>query len=388
MDFLCYNISMVPTWREVIATFFPVVTATLFRPPQAARTAGFIAPVPGVELTTFFNIRSTRNLLPQSAARPRSSEGSRAYNTCMNTGLYSADVDEGGAIATTVEPDGNTKYISDANSNRHTGGASDSPGDRREVQLSDKSCSSVGNGQWQGRRLFTLPPLILAATTACPQASSAAVTGGRIGGGYTPPPERAPSAPPMEQQQRYQAPQQQEQQYQPRAGRDIYGSEGSRFHIKFDSAQGPRRSTRRFDPDAGSVPSSTITPGDVVMVGGVSAGIAAVQRYNRKRFLEENGQDDSSPTLPARAGRKGGNKQEAVVTSLQLSLYCDRNGGQGDLLATLDKLSQTSDVNSPRGLSALISEVTDQGIRWPRGISFVLRCRSVRLDVDLVVVVA
>lgn len=225
--------------------------------------------------------------------------------------------------------------------------------------LFDSSNAGVSRW-WQRRRFRTILPLVLSATTAYSQASIAAVTGGRIGGGYTPPAaERTPSAPPMQQEQRYQAPQRQ-QQYQPRAGRDIYGSDGSRFHITFDGGRMGRRSTRvRFDPDAGDVPSSTITAGDVAMVGGVSAAVAAVQRYNRKRFLEEEGQDYGrrrSPTLPGRADRKG-SKQTAVVSTLQLSLWCDRTGGLGDVLATLDNLSQTADVNSPRGLSTLINEV-------------------------------
>eukprot|EP00752_Nemacystus_decipiens_P007717 g6900.t1 len=214
---------------------------------------------------------------------------------------------------------------------------------------------------WEKKRLRTALPLVLSATTACSQASIAAVTGGRIGGGYTPPAaERTPSAPPMQQEQRYQVPQRQQQQYQPRAGRDIYGSDGSRFHITFDGGRMGRRSTRvRFDPDAGDVPSTSITPGDVAMVGGVSAAVAAVQRYNRKRFLEEEGQDYGGrrpPTLAGRADRNG-RKQTAVVSTLQLSLWCDRTGGFGDVLATLDHLSQTADVNSPRGLSTLINEV-------------------------------
>lgn len=214
------------------------------------------------------------------------------------------------------------------------------------------------NRLWE--RFLIIPPLVLSATTACSQASVAAVSGGRIGGGYTPPtPEHTPSAPPMHQEQRYQAPQPQ-QQYRPRAGRDIYGSDGSRFHITYDGGRMGRRSTRvRFNPDAGDVPSSTITPGDVAMVGGVSAAVAAVQRYNRKRFLEEEGHDygkHRSPTRPRRAGRKG-STQKAVVSTLQLSLWCDRTGGLGDILATLGRLSQTADVNSPRGLSTLINEV-------------------------------
>ncbi|CAM9724379.1 unnamed protein product [Scytosiphon promiscuus] len=219
--------------------------------------------------------------------------------------------------------------------------------------------AATGSGHW--RPLLTVAPLVLAAATAGSQASMAAVTGGRIGGGgYTAPAaERTPSAPPMQQQQRYKPPPQQ-RQYQPRAGRDIYGSEGSRFHVSFDNARGGRRSSRaRFNPDAGDIPSSTITPGDVAMVGGVSATIAAVQRYNRKRFLEEETEGyGRAPSSPPQARARGkGREPTAVVTTLQLSLYCDRKGGQSDVLATLDKLSQTADVNSGRGLSTLVNEV-------------------------------
>lgn len=221
--------------------------------------------------------------------------------------------------------------------------------------------SNSGAIRWRERRRFlTILPLVFSATTAFSQASIAAVTGGRIGGGYTPPAaERTPSAPPMQQEQRYQAPQRQKQ-YQPRAGQDIYGSEGSRFHITYDGGRMGRRSARaRFDPDAGDVPSSTITPGDVAMVGGVSAAVAAVQRYNRKRFLDEEGQEYGRPRSPALQGRadRKGSKQTAVVSTLQLSLWSDRTGGPGDVLAALDHLSQTADVNSQRGFSTLISEV-------------------------------
>ena len=227
--------------------------------------------------------------------------------------------------------------------------------------LSEADCNAAGERRrwWERRRLLAVPPLFLAATTACSEASLAAVTGGRIGGGYTPPAaERTPSAPPMQQEQRYQAPQRQ-QQYQPRAGRDVYGSEGSRFHVSFDGGRMGRRSTRvRFDQDAGDVASGTITPGDVVMVGGVSAAVAAAQRRNRKRYLEEDSEGYGRRRSPNRPGRADRSKQTtAVVTTLQLSLYCDRKGGQGDVLATLDNLSQTADVNSPRGLSTLINEV-------------------------------
>lgn len=215
--------------------------------------------------------------------------------------------------------------------------------------------------------LRTVPPLLLAATTACSQASLAAVTGGRIGGGGYTAPDRAPSAaPPMQQQQqRYEAPTPQE--YNPRAGRDIYGSDGSRTHIKFSygGRAGRRGGRARYDPDAGEVTATSISPGDVVMVGGVSAGLIAARRYNRKRFLEEGGGsiDASSPsTTRSRVGGGGSSGTEtSAVTTLQLSTYCDRAGGRRDLLATLDKLSQTADVSGPLGLSALVNEV--RGVR-------------------------
>lgn len=222
--------------------------------------------------------------------------------------------------------------------------------------------------QPQRRRLIfsTVPPLLLAATTVCSQASIAAVTGGRIGGGGYTTPDRAPSAPPMQQQQqRYEAPTTSQEYYTPRAGRDIYGSDGSRTHIKFSlgGRAGRRGGGRaRFNPDVGDVTSTSITPGDVVMIGGVTAGVVAAQRNNRKRFLED-GRGSPGPASPPATTRSGGgggggSRETCAVTTLQLSTYCDRGGGKRDLLATLDKLSQTADVSSPSGLSALVNEVS------------------------------
>lgn len=287
-------------------------------------------------------IRSSGFLEKVVARPPTSWKDGNIRGACLCVGRQPPDVENG------------DDFLNDNDSSTHAIGDIFSP-------LHSSSEAGVSRW-WERRRLLPVLPLVLSATTACSQASMAAVTGGRIGGGYTPPAaERTPSAPPMQQEQRYQAPQRQQQQYQPRAGRDIYGSDGSRFHITFDGGRMGRRSKRvRFDPDAGDVPSTTVTPGDIAMVGGVSATVAAVQRYNRKRFLEEEGQDYGrrrSPTLPGRADRKGGKQQTAVVSTLQLSLWCDRTGGQGDVLATLDNLSQTADVNSPRGLSTLINEV-------------------------------
>lgn len=325
------HITMVSAWRSGIA-LLPVVAAIRTGVPQTGSTQQQQQPV------------HSKSFLQPIVARSPSSKDGGVWGTCMCIGRRSPEA------AAAVERGDDINVDDNGSSNGRVGDVG-----------GPFQCRDAGVSRWwEKRRVLPALPLVLSATTACSQASIAAVTGGRIGGGYTPPAaERTPSAPPMQQEQRYQAPQRQ-QQYQPRAGRDIYGSEGSRFHITFDGGRMGRRSNRvRFDPDAGDVPSTSITPGDVAMVGGVSAAVAAVQRYNRRRFLEEEGRGDGrrrSPTLAGRADRKGG-KQTAVVSTLQLSLWCDRTGGLGDVLATLDNLSQTADVNSPRGLSTLINEV-------------------------------
>ncbi|CBJ29475.1 conserved unknown protein [Ectocarpus siliculosus] len=341
----CWYLSplpMVSVWRTMFFSLF-VVEALAFVPriafsaPPASRTSG---QQPTHERYSSRGIVA-RSQLPAS----RSVWGER-----MSAAGCSKDV-PGDATACVVGRD-----VCTAVDNRNAGtGTAGTTG----LTIGDE----IGGDGRSGRRLLAIPPLLVAVATGRSLAAAAAVTGGRIGGGgYSAPAaaERTPSAPPMQQQQQYQPPQQQQQgRYQrPRAGRDIYGSEGSRFHIRFDGGRGGRRSTRaRFNPYDGDAPSTSITPGDVAMIGGVSAAVAAVQRYNRKRFVDEegSGQRPSAP-LPPRSGR-GGSSQTAVVTTLQLGLYCDRQGGQGDVLATLDKLSQTADVNSPRGLSTLINEV-------------------------------
>lgn len=231
---------------------------------------------------------------------------------------------------------------------------------QQAVDIDNTRGSSSARRPRRHQLLGTVAPMLLAATTACSHAATAAVTGGRIGGGGYTVPDHASSAPPV-QQQRYQAP---PQRYDPptNSAGDIYGSDGSRVHISYSGKQGRRRGSRfRFNQDVGDVTSNSITAGDVVMVGGVSAGVMALQRYNRKRFLEEghDGYGSASPkALPASArGLAKGGRETAVVTTLQLSMFCDRQGGRGDLLGTLEKLSQTADVNSPRGLSALVNEV-------------------------------
>lgn len=318
---------MVSAWSSSFLALLPLVTSLRSVPPTVWNRNNAI---------------HSKSFLETTVARPPppSSKHGGVQSTCMCIGWRPPE---------TAAADRDEVNDVDANNGSSSGAIGDVGRD-------------TGASWWrERRRVLAVLPLVFSATTACSQASIAAVTGGRIGGGYTPPAaERTPSAPPMQQEQRYQAPQRQQQQYQPRAGRDIYGSDGSRFHIVFDGGRMGRRSTRvRFDPDAGDVPSSTITPGDVAMVGGVSAAVAAVQRYNRKRFLEEEGQGNDrrrSPNLVGRADRMG-SKQPAVVSTLQLSLWCDRTGGLGDVLATLDHLSQKADVNSPRGLSTLINEV-------------------------------
>ncbi|CAM9256842.1 unnamed protein product [Ectocarpus sp. 12 AP-2014] len=344
----CWYLSplpMVSVWRTMCFSLF-VVEAIAFVPSSTSRIAFSAPPAAGTSGQPAHERCSSRGIV----ARSRLPASRSAWGTRMSVDGCFEDM-PGDSTACVVERD-----VCTAGDNSKTG-------TRTAITTGLARGGETGGDGRNGRRLLAISPLLVAVTTGRSLAATAAVTGGRIGGGgYSAPAaaERTPSAPPMQQQRQYQPPQQQQQgQYQrPRAGRDIYGSEGSRFHIRFDGGRGGRRSTRaRFNPYDGDAPSTSITPGDVAMIGGVSAAVAAVQRYNRKRFVDEesSGQRPSAP-LPPRSGR-GGSSQTAVVTTLQLGLYCDRQGGQGDVLATLDKLSQTADVNSPRGLSTLINEV-------------------------------
>lgn len=186
------------------------------------------------------------------------------------------------------------------------------------------------------------------------QTSNAAVTGGRIGGGYDVP-DRAPSPPPIQrQQQMYKSPQQ--QYTPPQAGRDIQGTDGIRIHIDFRGKEGSRRGNRiRYNPSVGDMTSDPITAGDIAIVGGLTVGIMAIQRYNRRRFLHESGggygveSSASSATI--------GRREMAVVSSIQLSMICDRQAEGGNILSTLENLSKMADVKRPRGLSTLVNEV-------------------------------
>lgn len=218
--------------------------------------------------------------------------------------------------------------------------------------------------------MSAVPPHVVtfaAVLVAYSRSAVAAVTGGRIGGGYTAPRESSrPSAPPIQQQQ-YQDRQPQRDYSPPQAGRDIYGSAGSRVHVSYwGQRPGARRGRhqRVINADAGDVVSTTLNAADVAMIGGVSAGVMALQRRNRKRYLEEHGDeyDSHGPRTGDVSGwhapsAQRGVKETAVVTTLQVAMFCERCGGQGDVLSSLEALSQRADVQTPRGLSALVNEV-------------------------------
>lgn len=208
------------------------------------------------------------------------------------------------------------------------------------------------------------PALFTAAATTFAGPCAAAVTGGRIGGGYTGARESRPSAPPMPQQQQpYRQPQSEYNPSQTGVGVDVY-SRGSGIHVQFrgpGSGSRRARSLRRasYDPEAGDAVATKISPGDVAMIGGVSAGIMALQRRNRDRYLDENGGGggNNSSGRAATPSTARGSRETAVVTTMQMAIFCERQGGRNDVLGTLDALSQSADAASPSGLSALVNEV-------------------------------
>lgn len=255
-----------------------------------------------------------------------------------------------------------TIHIMAAGAGDDLNGVPDSCASKRDVlfegvqEKDDHNGSRLHRGERRQRGLLGYFPIfIVGACTAFSQASTAALSGGRIGGGGHTIPDSARNAPPAQQQQQPQAPL---DDYSPSTeGRDIYGSAGSRVRVNYRGKSGRRRGSRvQFNQDVSDVTSNRITPGDAVMIGGVSAGAVALQRYNRKRFLEEG--NEHYKGYPGSAAPKA-SKETAVVTTLQLSMYCDRKGGVRDALLALDKLSQNADVNSPRGLSVLVNEVRD-----------------------------
>lgn len=199
-------------------------------------------------------------------------------------------------------------------------------------------------------------PFLLAAATVAGglQPSNAAVTGGRIGGSYDVP-DRAPSPPPIQRhQQMYKSPQQ--QYTPPQAGRDIQGIDGNRMHINFRGKEGSRRGNRvRYNPSVRDMKSDPITASDIAIVGGLTVGILTIQRYNRRRFLHESegGYRVGSSTPSTAISRR----ESTVVSSIQLSMICDRQAKGGNILSALENLSKTADVKRPRGLSTLVNEV-------------------------------
>lgn len=341
---------MVSNWVVLVVASLYVVAAVPSSPSQARPTA-FVTP--GIRSS------SAQNYPDNLIARRASSRPPRGFSTSLAESASRQPPPADRKQGTRTSRARRCYVAAEGGENPENS----SPLEQTTIEEPQGCAARQRHRQRQRRLIFrTVPPSLLAATTACSQASIAAVTGGRIGGGGYTAPDRAPSAPPMQQQQRYDAPTTSQEYYSPRAGRDIYGSDGSRTHIKFSlgGRAGRRGGGRaRFNPDVGDVTSTSVTPGDVIMIGGVTAGVVAAQRRNRRRFLEEGGVGSPGAASPPATTRSGGgsSRETCAVTTLQLSTYCDRAGGRRDLLATLDKLSQTADVSGPSGLSALVNEV-------------------------------
>lgn len=193
--------------------------------------------------------------------------------------------------------------------------------------------------------------LVSVASATMQRQSLAAVTGGRIGGSYTTP-QDFPSIPQIEQQQSQQNNLPSGSPSGP--GFDI-GAGDLRTQVRFKSnGHGPRRSRQQVPgtPDKGDAVSTELTARDTVVLGIMTAGVLALQRYNEERRREGRGLPDGLPNAP-------GGSSAALVTTLQVALFHPRGGDGLDVLSSLKELSQTADVNSREGLAALIDEVMD-----------------------------
>lgn len=200
--------------------------------------------------------------------------------------------------------------------------------------------------------------LTVATIAAISPQSVAASSGGRIGGGYTPR-EIFPSAPPMQQEQPRQS-SQSKYDGRPRRSLDIDSGDGNRIYVSYrGNGPEPKRLRQRTvsKSDFDNMPSSRITAGDAVVIGTVTAGVLALQRYNHDRYQEKSELNRGSPIFPGQGSTFPVGTETAFVTTIQLALFYERRGGRGDVLETLKGLSQTADVNTREGLASLISEV-------------------------------
>ncbi|CAN0109700.1 unnamed protein product, partial [Discosporangium mesarthrocarpum] len=212
------------------------------------------------------------------------------------------------------------------------------------------------------RRVADLASPFLLASVALSRPAVAVGTGGRIGGGVGNVPEQHRSAPSETQSER--------QRVEPtfrtsgsRRGRGsssiVGGSSGAKIwwgpSNDLDSAGVPSRPVRnhRFKHEY-DITSERLTPADVLVVGGATAGIVALQRRNSKGGGGGGQRGVNGERAGQGVGSVGG---DAVVTTLQVAFYCDRLGGRGDVLDALDSLSRTANISSQKGLATLMSDV-------------------------------
>lgn len=336
-------------WAAVIVVAMTPVVAV--QSSYSATAFCVLSPAPGVSAASSCLLRALQTTTatcrcPRRIVRRRPS----VNNQCASTGTAAAN----------MFSLGNQDAINVDNAIQHNDGEAVTVGTAGGPNPLSAAYACNAFASNLGRLLTAVSPTFLVATTVVAQPSTAAVTGGRIGGGS----QSYPTTPPIQQQQQQQQPRQEPGRvYSPtRAGRDIESSGGGRVHVTYwGQRPGARRGRQRpFNPAVGDVVSTKVTAGDVVVVGGVTAGVMAIQRYNRDRH-EEGGEYHRGGAPAATRGwnappsKKG--KETAVVTTLQVAMFCDRGNGRGDALNTLTEMSQSADVNTAGGLSALVNEV-------------------------------
>lgn len=100
------------------------------------------------------------------------------------------------------------------------------------------------------------------------------------------------------------------------------------------------------------------------MIGSITAGIVALQRYNRNRY-DEMGRLDGSSLNTRRGWGTAEGTETPALTKLQMALFIEHREGRRDMLSTLKVLSQSADVNTRGGLAALVDEVINTSQKAP-----------------------
>ncbi|CAM9407491.1 unnamed protein product, partial [Choristocarpus tenellus] len=175
-----------------------------------------------------------------------------------------------------------------------------------------------------GRILSSAPAFFLSnALLSVP--ALAVGSGGRIGGvGITSEPSRSAPAPPIHTQSQPLGDVGTHNRVRREGGKSSIIGGSSRLHFGRRNNRGSSSSSRvdgnrryhHFDQET-DVVSDTITPGDVVVVAGVTAGVVALRRRSRDVDTGGHGAGDAS---------------SAVLTTLQVGLFCPREGGRRDIL--------------------------------------------------------